>query len=333
MAKPYKLPSGMWAVRPYADGERAFFTAKTRTDVKLLEAEWLAGKRARQVTDLTLITAIKEYIDNCSATLSPSTVYGYMIIYHRLESYDIGLKRIDRITGPELQRLANTLAKKYSPKTVRNTMGLVTATCKYFSVSVPDRINLPQQEQKKYNVPTNAEINTMLEAFAGTDMETATMLAAFAGLRRSEIAALTSDDIDHKRKCLYIHAAVVLDKDNNLVKKTTKTQSSTRTVILPNLVYEHIKDKQGPLCNMTPKQISNAWDRIRRKHGIGARFHDLRHYSASLSHAVGVRDQYIMSRHGWKTDYALKSIYRNELDDFTVAMNKKVNKYIDRKFS
>ena len=64
-----------------------------------------------------------------------------------------------------------------------------------------------------------------------------------------------------------------------------------------------------------------------------SRFHDLRHYSASKMHAVGVPDQYIQGRHGWKTDYALKKIYRNELDDVTKSMNDKINTALSERFA
>lgn len=38
------------------------------------------------------------------------------------------------------------------------------------------------------------------------------------------------------------------------------------------------------------------------------RFHDLRYYSASIMHAIGVPDVYIMERGGWSSDKTLKKI-------------------------
>ena len=45
------------------------------------------------------------------------------------------------------------------------------------------------------------------------------------------------------------------------------------------------------------------------------RFHDLRHYQASILHALGVPDAYIMQRGGWKTDSTLKRVYRHAMRD------------------
>ena len=59
---------------------------------------------------------------------------------------------------------------------------------------------------------------------------------------------------------------------------------------------------------------------------IPFRFHDLRHYSASIMHAIGILDQYIMARGGWKTDTVLKAVYRNVINDEQKKFTDKINK-------
>lgn len=54
-------------------------------------------------------------------------------------------------------------------------------------------------------------------------------------------------------------------------------------------------------------------------------FHELRHYAASILHAIGIPDQYIMNYGGWKTDYVMKSVYRNAIDEETQKMNDKIS--------
>jgi len=58
------------------------------------------------------------------------------------------------------------------------------------------------------------------------------------------------------------------------------------------------------------------------------RFHDLRHYQASILHAMGVPDKYIMERGGWKTDSTLKNIYQHTMD----AKRQEVEAEICRQF-
>lgn len=60
------------------------------------------------------------------------------------------------------------------------------------------------------------------------------------------------------------------------------------------------------------------------------RFHDLRHYSASIMHAIGVPDVYIMERGGWSSDKTLKKIYRNSLSDYQEKYTTKTNAYFEK---
>ncbi len=57
------------------------------------------------------------------------------------------------------------------------------------------------------------------------------------------------------------------------------------------------------------------------------RFHDLRHYCASIMHALGVPDAYIMERGGWGNDSTLKNVYRHALEENTNEMSTKTNDY------
>ena len=59
------------------------------------------------------------------------------------------------------------------------------------------------------------------------------------------------------------------------------------------------------------------------------RFHDLRHYSASIMHAINIPDQYIMQRGGWSSDRTLKDIYRGTLDDYQDKYTDMTIKYFE----
>ena len=44
-------------------------------------------------------------------------------------------------------------------------------------------------------------------------------------------------------------------------------------------------------------------------------------------HAIGILDQYIMARGGWKTDTVLKAVYRNVLNDEQKKFTDKINSH------
>ena len=331
MTKPYKLPSGKWAIRPYKNGKRAFFTDWDKNVVISKANEWKLNIRTHIDGFVSLDTAISDYIEASGSVLSPSTLRGYGIVQKRIQNYDIKSKKVDAIPNAEMQRFINQLSKKYAPKTVRNTYALITATLAFYAIPAPKNINLPAERPKRYNLPSEEDLSNILRLAKGKPMEPAILLAAFGGLRRSEIAGLSTDDIDGNT--IHIHNAVVKGNDKQLYEKGTKTWESDRTIELPEFVIDRLKQCDGKIWKSSPGSITRCWERLREKAGISARFHDLRHYSASRMHALNVPDQYIQGRHGWKTDYALKAIYRNELDEETKAMSAKMNNYITETFS
>ena len=99
--------------------------------------------------------------------------------------------------------------------------------------------------------------------------------------------------------------------------KTTKTVSSTREIIMPQFVINMLPHT-GKLVDVgAPDNISNRFARAIKKLKLeNIRFHDLRHYAASIMHALNVPDQYIMQRGGWSSDKTLKQVYRGTINDF-----------------
>lgn len=60
------------------------------------------------------------------------------------------------------------------------------------------------------------------------------------------------------------------------------------------------------------------------------RFHDLRHYSASIMHTIGIPDVYIMERGGWSSDSTLKQIYHGSMDDYQKKFTYKTINHFDK---
>lgn len=115
---------------------------------------------------------------------------------------------------------------------------------------------------------------------------------------------------------IHVHKAAVFNDKGELIKKTTKTISSDRYIDLPSYVTD-LFPKSGYIVNITPDVITSRFERAIKKLDLPHfRFHDLRHYSASVMHAIGVPDQYIMERGGWSSDAVLKQIYRGTMDDY-----------------
>lgn len=129
---------------------------------------------------------------------------------------------------------------------------------------------------------------------------------------------------------VYVHTDVVKDPAGKWVhKEMPKNASSIRRIVLPSEIIEEIGhgDPEEFVYGKTPTAITNAFDYLRKKLGLQCRFHDLRHYAASILHAIGMPDQYIMERGGWSTDGTLKAVYRNVLTDKNKVFTDKANEY------
>ena len=160
-------------------------------------------------------------------------------------------------------------------------------------------------------------------------MEIAVLLAAFGPMRRGEICALTSDDIHGN--IVNVNKSMVQGPDGAWYTKQPKTYSSYREIEYPPFVIERMKGISGRIIKATPQQITNRFSRAIHFSGLPHfRFHDLRHYAASIMHAIGVPDQYILQRGGWASDNVMKSVYRNVIDMETAKQNKKILKHFEK---
>ena len=158
-------------------------------------------------------------------------------------------------------------------------------------------------------------------------MELPIMLAAFGPMRRGEICALKAENIDGN--IVHVCENMVQDGPGKWIVRHPKSYAGDRYIDFPDFVAELWKGKHGRIVEMTPTAITRRFQRITNRLSLQFRFHDLRHYSASIQHAMGVPDAYIMQRGGWSSDGVLKQIYRHALDDKTKEMSQKVNGYFE----
>ena len=284
---------------------------------------------------MTLRQACDAYIQSKDAVLSPATIRGYQII---VKNRLTGLMscRISDLTQAQIQREINAEAKKYSPKTVHNDHGFLAAVLAMHRPNFTLHTRLPEKQQSAPHVPSNSEIETLLLHIESSDQELykAVLLAAFGSLRRSEICALTPEDITGN--VVRVCKAVVPDSRNQYVTKdTTKSEAGTRLVTMPPEVIAKLVPESGSvrIVNYNPRSVTHRFRTALRQAGLDHfRFHDLRHYQASILHAMGVPDQYIMARGGWKTDATLKNVYRHQMDDKRKQVEDDICRYFTDKF-
>ena len=322
MANAKKLPSGSWRVRVYigkdATGREIYrsFTASTKKEAEYLAAEFAAKKKApvTAVEDMRLADAYLKYIEIKQNTLSPATVREYLRAA-RCDFPELMSLRLSRITQAAVQSAVNIMAGNHSPKSVRNAHGLLSAVLRMYAPEIRLNTRLPQPKKAEIYVPTEQEVEKLIRLIRGTELEKAVLLAAFGSLRRSECCALMADDITGD--IVHVTKAMVLNADKQWTIKQPKSKAGYRDIKLPPFVIERlVPAENGRIVNLAPVTVTDYFIDARRKFQLPhLRFHDLRHYQASILHAMGVPDKYIMERGGWSTDSTLKNIYQHTMSN------------------
>lgn len=306
-----KLPSGSYRVRKTYKGVTytvVFDHKPTQKEVTQAMAAEM-DKEPVKKTRLTFETAAQQYIDVKSNVLSPSTITGY---YSVLRSLSDGFRQtlMDDMSGIIVQKEINMIAITKTPKTVRNVHGFISAVMGMFRPNMKISTTLPQKVKKEPYIPSDNDVKIILSHVKDTMFEVPILLGCF-GLRRSEICALTIDDLNDCT--LTINKAMVLDKNRNWIIKSTKTTASTREVIISPYLAELIR-KQGFIYKGHPNSISDHLRRLELDNGLEHfSLHKLRHYFASKMSSLNIPEADIIAMGGWETAHVMKAVYRHAL--------------------
>ena len=308
-----KLPSGSYRMRKMYKGK--MYTVVTDYKPTRKEAIQLMADQLNQVQEnhkrMTFRNACETYIESKRNVLSPATVRGYKCAAKALSDGFLD-ENIHDITAAGVQVEINRLAKDHSPKTVRNYHGFISAVLGVYCPRMKLYTTLPQKIKNEPYIPSDSDIKQILEYAKGSQFEIPIILACY-GLRRSEICALTADDVDGD--AIKISRAKVLGDKADWVDKTTKTTASTREIIIPQEIAEKIRE-QGYVYRGHPNSITIYLAKAEDKLGL-PRFslHKLRHYFASKMSALNIPEADIMRMGGWETDHVMKRVYRHSMMD------------------
>lgn len=308
-----KLPSGSYRIRKMYKGQTytVIFDCKpTQKEAMQAMAKELDKVQTKHGS-LTFQAAAEEYIDSKRNILSSTTIRGYKSAIKTISEKFQNINVHD-ITALDIQTEINRLAKEHSPKTVRNYHGFISAVLGVFQPNLKICTTLPQKLKNEPYIPSDDDVKRILEYIRNTEFEIPIILACY-GLRRSEICALTIDDLDGD--VVQINKAKVLSVETEWITKTTKTASSTREIIIPMEIADKIR-KKGYIYRGHPNSITIYLGKVESKLGIPHfSLHKLRHYFASKMSALNIPEADIMRMGGWETDHIMKSVYRHSMID------------------
>lgn len=341
MAKAVQLPSGNWNVKVFAGydatGKRQYksFTEPTERKANLAALEWQEHYKeiSNDSSNMTLDEAISKYIETKSNILSPSTIVGYEVIRKKRLQPLMQIK-LSKLTNESIQAAINAEAKEFSPKSVANTFGLLSAVLYKYRPGFKLDVSLPQKQKYIGKSLTEEQIGMLLKSIVGDRAEIAILLALWLGLRRSEIIALKWDDIDFKKQTIRVDEAMVLNKDNEYVVKGTKTYSSARLMYAPKYIMDKLVNaphESEYVVNMHPTSILYRLRFHCQTLGIPyVRLHDLRHTMASVGLSLNIADKYMMERGGWSNVQTMKKIYQHTQESGRKTADIAIDSYFEK---
>ena len=307
MASIDKRPNGRWRAR-YR--ERPGGPQKARHFDRKIDAErFLAGVQA-QLLDGSYTEPgagnrlVSDYAEawRRSQVHRPTTVAQVEnhIRNHILPTF--GERTIASIRPSEVQAWVRGRSEVLAPSTVEVVFRIFAAI---LNAAIDDRIiarspatgvRLPRQPKQQVVPPTVQDVTALIDAMPER-YRALVVLAAGTGLRQGECFGLTLDRVDFLRRTIRVDRQLVLTEGPPQFGPP-KTQASVRTVPLPDVVASalaaHLErwptgadgliftDTQGrPLRR---NRFGEVWRRTVESVGLaGPRFHDLRHFYASLS--------------------------------------------------
>lgn len=343
MASAKKLKSGNWRTRVYSHtdetGKKIYmsFTASTKQEAEMKAAKWANNKHRSSGTGKTVAQCIDEYITVKTAVLSPSTIRSYRNLQSKYYK-EIADKDVNKLTNADVQNMINNQKDVLSVKSIKNMLTLFTAAIKYHSKDITFNVTLPQKEIQDdleavegKSAPTNADVMTLFK-MAYPWLQKCIALAAFSGMRRGEIAALKYKDILADRNKIFVHTAYAMNENNKWVVKPPKTEGSVRLANVPKEVIELLGtgDPEELVIGYNPNTISKMFNKLKKNMGVDIRFHDLRHYYASIANVLGVPDVTLADFAGWEHNSPIiKSTYQDNIKDISEGYAKKMNSYFD----
>ena len=303
-----KLPSGSYRIKQQYRGQRYSVTVDHKP-TKPEAIQLLAPIMDSLPRPGSFEEYANSYIEAKRNVLSPSTVRGYESM---LKSISKRLKDtpLSAVTAEMVQIEINRLSIELSPKTVYNIHGFISAVLRLYRPNMVLRTTLPQKVKSKPYIPSPEEIKAILDRAKGTRYEVPFWLACFS-LRRSEICALTIDDLSDDN-LLTVNKAKVLVSGGGTTIKKTKTQESTRMIPIPAAIADLIR-KNGCVYEGRIGSLLPALYRYQDELGISRfKLHAFRHYFASAA-LRQFPEADVKHVGGWSSGVVLRNVYDHSL--------------------
>ena len=210
-------------------------------------------------------------------------------------------------------------------------------------------IILPKRQAYQVEVYNEQEIDKLIQAAKGTDMEVPVMLTLSLGLRRGELIALRWENVDLSKGIIHICENRVDGLDGKVVTKAPKSQAGIRDLPLsPSLISMLNKHKiefskkqlkyavgynndDFVICQHNgnpykPFSFTKKFRTLLKQNNLRhIRFHDLRHTNASIMLSQGISPKVAQQRLGHSDFSTTMNIYSHVMKSMEIEAAQKLD--------
>lgn len=244
MSGTVRYKDGAWRIAYQADGRRHYATVHGPNNKP--------GRRAAESTLAQLVTQIDagrhrgdatttfaDLVDEWETIQAPkleaTTAAGYRYDLARVLP-DLGGRRLARITGHDLDRLYARLRQNgYSPKTVANTHGTISAVLGHatrwgwIDTNPAIRADPGKVTRQRITIPTPAQVKAII-GNSRPDFAAYLRAAATTGHRRGSLLGLRWTDLDLDQHTVTFERAIAATTGELHVKGTKADRADTITL-------------------------------------------------------------------------------------------------------
>ena len=321
-----KLPSGLYQASYWHDGRRhiAPQTFIQRADANaFLDAASAALRRGDWFDPELGRISFARYADLWLAQrtdIRPRTREQYELLIRNKLKPVFGHHELARITPVHVRSWYADIAAS-TPGSARSAYRLLkaifnTAILDDLLVKNPCRVKGGGTDRVTDRRIPNVDQVAALTQSMPEQYRAAVTLAAWGTLRRGEVLGLNRDDIDLRAGTVRVERSLHEFYDGRLELGPTKN-GDPRRIYMPSSVMpaleDHLRRFVGPESDaplflgatglrLRPSNFWVIYETARRRAGLTwVRFHDLRHFAATMFASTGASTKEIMSRGGWKS--------------------------------
>lgn len=287
-------------------------------------------------TNATLEQYLNEWHKVYTANLQETTRQLYKMYIEKHVVPEIGHLQIKKIKPMQLQEFYNKKLDTISPKTVAKLHTFLNRALKdalrnqLIKYNPCEGIDKPKGKKYTPTIYDEGQFNELMSIVRGTFDEVCILLAGVCGLRRGEIFGLRLRDIDFKESKISIVETMVRFNGEWIIKPP-KNETSQRKIKVPDFVIYAISDyltslkvvPQRICAEYKPGSYSHHFKQLLEDNRLThIRFHDLRHFNATLMLKYGVPDKIASGRLGHSQVQTTREIYQHVTSDMdTQAAN------------